>query len=83
MVEEELEWVMRTVGDGYSVGECQVFSRSAPGPDEVAAEDRGVQPRAYANAQTAALCGLLGMENRVAVPLAAEAERGTRDSGTI
>ena len=77
MVEAELEWVMRTVGDGYEIGECQVFEQSAP------VEQREGEVRVYRNGQTAALCGLLGMSNRVAEPLVTEAERGSRDSGTI
>ena len=82
MVSAELEWVMGTVGDGYEIGACQEFGQSAPGWDG-RAEGRVGQGRMYGNGQTAALCGLLGIENRVAEPLVAEAERGSRDSGTI
>lgn len=63
MVSEELEWVMKKVGDGYEIGGCQVFSQSAPGPGEIGSEEI---PLGYSNGQTGALCGLLSMSNRIA-----------------
>jgi lariat debranching enzyme len=60
MVSEELEWVMKKVGDGYEIGKCQVFS---PGTEEIGGE---TEPLAYVNGQTVALCGLVEMSNRIA-----------------
>ncbi len=63
MVSSELEWVMKKVGDGYEIGACQVFSKSAPGTEEIGGS---TELLAYTNGQTVALCGLVEMSNRIA-----------------
>jgi len=63
MVSEELEWIMKKVGDGYEIRKCQVFSKSSPGTEEIGGE---MEPLAYVNEQTVALCGLVEMSNRIA-----------------
>jgi len=66
MVGKELAWVTEHIpqklGPDYAILECQRFSRTAPGPDDI---DRSGKPPYYPNPQTAALCALLEMENKI------------------
>jgi len=64
MVSEELEWVMKKVGNEYEIGGCQVFQQSAPAG--MGGEELQRQPVAYVNGQTEALCGLVEISNRIA-----------------
>ncbi|KAF8627152.1 hypothetical protein AX17_006369 [Amanita inopinata Kibby_2008] len=69
MVGSELDWIAKNVakklGENLEVLECQTFRCTAPAPDDVAPDARGLQPPYYPNPQTKALCALLELENKI------------------
>ncbi|KAL0956930.1 hypothetical protein HGRIS_003034 [Hohenbuehelia grisea] len=72
MVEKELEWVKSNVVAGHeggprTIGECQKFACTAPGPGSEGAAKKQ-QPPWYTNPQTVAFCEMLELENKVNPP---------------
>jgi hypothetical protein len=89
MVGKELAWITKHIpqqlGPDYAILECQKFSLTAPGPDDMPLDRNGKRKYSsmiirgiglwctslapyYPNAQTAALCSLLEMENKIEPP---------------